>query len=71
MKRVGWIVTKVADGGDQAVVVGRYRTASAAAEHACGIPNAGWEGPVPLDAYPVGRTWSTDESGASQEASAR
>ncbi len=50
-----WISTNSAD-GKTFVVMAHHKTAALARDYAERFPHGGYEGPVPKDMYPIGKT---------------
>ena len=58
--RYVWIATTATshdDGSETAQVLSQHETAEQARDAQLGLPNGGYEGPVPADRYPVGHTF--------------
>ena len=54
-----WIVTQCLD-GKTAKVVQHCKTLDAARRIGSGLDGGNWEGPSPLDMYPIGKTFAIE-----------
>lgn len=65
--RYVWIATTAtshADGTETAQVLSQHETSEQARQAQLGLPNGGYEGPVPAGRYPVGHTYLINDGQA-------